>query len=255
MWLLVVHFAVVFTAIFLLASHLEGAPYLGEREKNTPQRHHAALLIFYSEVINFWFWFVKFTPLFLVLYPIHRAQWYQGGSLADYLLCRKSCCSYKRSQAYKDPQYPRCVRPDTNKISETGLTNLRGLARGGSLSTIRRRHDRDAMLSVRRGEADPYAMAPMPTPQADLEARAEPAWASPVPPPSRLGTRRDSEPLPQQEPAWATAPRARGRDSTERVGDVSVRRLSYTPGASEDPLAPDETPQSALEVVVPDSMV
>ena len=88
MWLLVVHFAVVFTAIFLLASHLEGAPYLGEREKNTPQRHHAALLIFYSEVINFWFWFVKFTPLFLVLYPIHRAQWYQGGSLADYLLCR-----------------------------------------------------------------------------------------------------------------------------------------------------------------------
>ena len=59
MWLLVVHFAVVFTAIFLLASHLEGAPYLGEREKNTPQRHHAALLIFYSEVINFWFWFVK----------------------------------------------------------------------------------------------------------------------------------------------------------------------------------------------------
>ena len=65
MWLLVVHFAVVFTAIFLLASHLEGAPYLGEREKNTPQRHHAALLIFYSEVINFWFWFVKFTPLFI----------------------------------------------------------------------------------------------------------------------------------------------------------------------------------------------
>jgi len=65
MWLLVVHFAVVFTAIFLLASHLEGAPYLGEREKNTPQRHHAALLIFYSEVINFWFWFVKFAPLFI----------------------------------------------------------------------------------------------------------------------------------------------------------------------------------------------
>ena len=63
MWLLVVHFAVVFTAIFLLASHLEGAPYLGEREKNTPQRHHAALLIFYSEVINFWFWFVKFTRI------------------------------------------------------------------------------------------------------------------------------------------------------------------------------------------------
>ena len=90
---------------------------------------------------------------------------------------------------------------------------------------------------------------------AERAARAEPAGASPVPPPSRLGTRRDSEPLPPQEPAWATAPRARGRDSTERVGDVSVRRLSYTPGASEDPLAPDETPQSALEVVVPDSMV
>ena len=52
MWLLVVHFAVVFTAIFLLASHLEGAPYLGEREKNTPQRHHAALLIFYSEACS-----------------------------------------------------------------------------------------------------------------------------------------------------------------------------------------------------------
>ena len=190
-------------------------------------------------------------PLFLVLYPIHRAQWYQGGSLADYLLCRKSCCGYKRSKAYKDPQYPRCVRPDTTKISETGLTNLRGLARGGSLSTIRRRHDRDAMLSVRRGESDPYAMAPMPTPQNE---HVEPSWASPVPPPT--ARRSGSELVPQQdEPAWATAPRARGRDSTERVGDVSVRRLSYTPGASEDPLAPDETPQSALEVVVPDSMV
>ena len=230
MGLFVVHVGIVFTAIFLLASHLEGAPYLGDKEKNTPQRHHAALLIFYSEVINFWFWFVKFTPLFLVLYPIHKAQWYKGGSLADYLLCRRSCCEYKRSQAYKDPQYPRCVRPDTNKISESGLTNLRGLARGGSLSTIRRRHDRDAMLSVRRGDPDPYAMAPMPT-SPSPQGQREPAWASPVPPP---------------------AARTRPQDLGE---DVSVRRLSYTPGSSEDPLGPDETPSPALEVVAPDSFV
>ena len=174
---------------------------------------------------------MKFTPLFLVLYPIHRAQWYQGGSLADYLLCRKSCCSYKRSQAYKDPQYPRCVRPDTNKISETGLTNLRGLARGGSLSTIRRRHDRDAMLSVRRGEADPYAMAPMPTPQADLEARAEPTGRAPC----RLRAARNSatrSPFPSRNQIGRRR-RARGA----RLGGARrrrpVRRLSYTPGASE----------------------
>ena len=220
MWLLVIHFAVVFTAI-LLASHLEGAPYLGEREKNTPQRHHAALLIFYSEVINFWFWFVKFTPLFLVLYPIHRAQWYQGGTLADYLLCRKSCCSYKRSQAYKDPQYPRCVRPDTNKISETGLTNLRGLARGGELSTIRRRHDRDAMLSVRGGEQGSLRHGA----DADAPGRSggapEPAWASPVPPPSRLGTRRDSEPLPSRSRPGRRRRARAGATRRARGGDAS----------------------------------
>ena len=75
-----------------------------------------------------------------------------------------------------------------------------------------------------------------------------------MPPPadSELGATRSPSPS-RSRPGRRR--RARGRDSTERAGDVSVRRLSYTPGASEDPLAPDETPQSALEVVVPDSMV
>ena len=27
-------------------------------------------------------WFAKFAPLFLVLFPLHRAQWYAGGDAA-----------------------------------------------------------------------------------------------------------------------------------------------------------------------------
>ena len=168
------------------------------------------------------------------------------GALPNYL------DPYKKP-GLQGPAYPRCG-PDTNKISETGLTNLRGLARGGSLSTIRKapRPRRHALREARRTRSLRHgtdADAPGRSGGARRAGLGEPRAASD-------GTdRRDSEPLPQQEPAWATAPRARGRDSTERAGDVSVRRLSYTPGASEDPLAPDETPQSALEVVVPDSMI
>ena len=97
-------------------------------------------------------------------------------------------------------------------------------------------------------------MAPMPTPQADWR-RA----------PSRLGEpRAASEPTRNSARLGAPPPAGAGLgDGAARAGPrldgarrhVSVRRLSYTPGASEDPLAPDETPQSALEVVVPDSMV
>ena len=98
-------------------------------------------------------------------------------------------------------------------------------------------------------------MAPMPTPQADLEARAEPAWASPraASEPTRNSARLGAPP-----PAGAglgDGARARGARLDGARRRRPVRRLSYTPGASEDPLAPDETPQSALEVVVPDSMV
>lgn len=65
-----------------------------------------------SEIINYFFWYVKFFPLFVALYPIHRAAWYQGGTLLDYLLCRVSWCSYRDSPNYLDPSFPRCAKPD-----------------------------------------------------------------------------------------------------------------------------------------------
>ena len=47
--------------------------------------------VFVSECLNFIIWFVKFAPLFLLLFPIHRAQWHHGGSLSDYLCFRRPC--------------------------------------------------------------------------------------------------------------------------------------------------------------------
>ena len=96
--------------------------------------------IIVSELFNFFVWFVKFAPLFLALYPIHRAQWYQGGELVDYLLCRRSCSAYKSSQKYRDKTFPRCVNPETKRLQGTLFSNLRKEHGGNfiTLSTIRR---------------------------------------------------------------------------------------------------------------------
>ena len=70
--------------------------------------------IFGSEVVNFFIWFPKFLPLFLFLFPIHRAMWFQGGKECDYLKCKRSVFSYTRSYNYLDADFPRCVRPETS---------------------------------------------------------------------------------------------------------------------------------------------
>ena len=71
--------------------------------------------ILLSEGVNYFVWFVKFLPLFLLLFPIHRAQGFLGGSLSDYLLCRRHACAYASSDAYLDKTFPRRVEPETSK--------------------------------------------------------------------------------------------------------------------------------------------
>ncbi|KAH8048354.1 voltage-gated potassium channel [Aureococcus anophagefferens] len=98
--------------------------------------------IFFSELVNFFLWFLKFAPLFLLLFPIHRAQWFQGGDLADYLLCKRGWCAYLDSPNYGNPDFPR------------------GTSGGFSLSTFRRKSEIQAYKArvtelARKAEAAP----------------------------------------------------------------------------------------------------
>ena len=72
--------------------------------------------VLFSEALNFILWFFKFMWVFLILYPIHRAMWHKGGTLCDYLLCRKSCVCVP-----DDPDKPLCVKPETTHISHPSL--------------------------------------------------------------------------------------------------------------------------------------
>jgi len=131
---------------------------------------HAFEYLCLSEFINFFFWFIKFIPLFLFLYPIHRAQWYQGGSYTEYFCCsffankqydtslsaannysshsNKSCWNYTSSPNYLNPRFPRCVRPETRKCASakvrtliTDLVHPRHSTGGYHLSTFRRQSE------------------------------------------------------------------------------------------------------------------
>lgn len=64
-----------------------------------------------SELITFYSWYLKFVPYFLVLFPIQRAIWFQGGTVCDYLMLRRDCCTYEASPNFNDPLFPRAVRP------------------------------------------------------------------------------------------------------------------------------------------------
>jgi hypothetical protein len=87
-----------------------------------------------SEVVNFLIWFPKFLPLFLLLFPIHRAMWFTGCSEGDYLRCRWSLFSYLSSENYLDPAFPRCVLPETSALPK----NLPYLSPRHGLSNFRR---------------------------------------------------------------------------------------------------------------------
>ena len=90
--------------------------------------------VLYSELVNFVSWFIRFTPLFLLLFPIHRAQWYQGGTLKDYLLLRRSCRG-----VIVDARSP-CVVPETTALRSARLPSRLSSVlsfSGGDMSTLR----------------------------------------------------------------------------------------------------------------------
>lgn len=110
--LLVVHVFFVVAAVAFIA--------FNSHEHVTPERYggaHVRVLyqVLYSELVNFVSWFIRFTPLFLLLFPIHRAQWYQGGTLKDYFLLRKSCRG-----VVVDARSP-CVVPETTALRSARL--------------------------------------------------------------------------------------------------------------------------------------
>lgn len=116
--------------------------------------------IVFSEAFNFVGWFLKFAPLFAGLYPLHRAQWFEGGSVGDYASGRRSLGSYRTSPNYLDAAFPRCVVPESGggdihsaKLFSS-IKHWRGAGSSGgfSLSTFRRRSEM-ASFASKRGES------------------------------------------------------------------------------------------------------
>ena len=94
-------------------------------------------------------WFIKFLPLFIILFPIHKAMWFEeknfdgpipagagaGGNLFDYLLCRKSC---RYPGGYVKDDRPRCVQPETHNISRPSIRSIVDVFHAEGFSTMRR---------------------------------------------------------------------------------------------------------------------
>ena len=128
--------------------------------------------ILFSELGNFFLWFVKFAPIYAVGFPLHRAQWFQGGTAGDYLLGRLSLWAYVDAPSHKRATYPRCVAPETSSVKAARLaTTVRDVARGRagaaagfSLSTFRRRSECVAatLLETRERVATPAPEARSP---------------------------------------------------------------------------------------------
>ena len=161
--LLVTHLVVIVLMIIIITTenwrHLDEYSSLDEIFLNR---------IFGSEVVNFFIWFPKFLPLFLFLFPIHRAMWFQGGKECDYLKCKRSVFTYKRSYNYLDADFHRCVQPETSALPRnlpylsptTGLSNFR---RGATFvldmtSSVR---DRTRRVFSPRSAPAPAPAAPM----------------------------------------------------------------------------------------------
>ncbi|KAH8073688.1 voltage-gated potassium channel [Aureococcus anophagefferens] len=128
--LLLVHFFFVFAAVAFVA--------FNSHEHVTAERYgeeHVRVLyhVLYSELVNFVSWFIRFTPLFLLLFPIHRAQWYQGGRSGLPLL-RRSCRG-----VVVDARSP-CVVPETTALRSARLpSRLSSILSfsGGDMATLR----------------------------------------------------------------------------------------------------------------------
>ena len=123
-------------------------------------------------------WFIKFLPLFIILFPIHKAMWFQekdfdgpipagagaGGNLFDYLLCRKSC---RYPGGYVKDDRPRCVQPETHNISRPSIRSIVDVFHAEGFSTMRR-------FDSTFGTTDPRE-AFKPPADDDADAPAEPA--------------------------------------------------------------------------------
>ena len=135
-----------------------------------------AVYVLYSEFLNFFVWFIKFLPLFIILFPIHKAMWFEtrdfdgpipagagaGGNLFDYLLCRKSC---RYPGGYVKDDRPRCVQPETHNVSRPSIRSIVDVFHAEGFSTMRR-------FDSTFGTTDPHeAFKP---PADDADAPAEP---------------------------------------------------------------------------------
>ena len=143
-----VHISLIVAVIYIVTTEDWLAGY------RSPQKTVVSRILV-SEAVNFFIWFLKFAPLFLILYPIHRAQWFQGGDLKDYVLCRRSFF-VSHTPNFRDKDFPRCVRPETQHQAaarlSAGLQKHQGFV---TMSTIRRGDsalldiDSDEMARVR----------------------------------------------------------------------------------------------------------
>lgn len=146
--LLIVHFGLIVSMLAWMASW----NFNTERESRVRHTHSPARAlrsILTSEALNFFLWFVKLTPWFLALYPIQRAMWYQGGTMADYFLCKRSCAGYRTSPNFENSKigmYPKCVVAEYDRCKSARITTMMSdiinvkRAPGGKfhLSTLRR---------------------------------------------------------------------------------------------------------------------
>ena len=147
LWLFVVHCVVVTAVIIWISSwHFNSDSEDNIDDFRSPSNALSSMA--QSELLNFFFWFVKFFPLFVGLYPIHRAQWYVGGDVQEYLLCQRGnpFTCYRTSENFLNPEFPRRVEPETVKCSSakmktlvTDVFNFRRSMGGYHLSTFRRR--------------------------------------------------------------------------------------------------------------------
>lgn len=155
-WLLILHLVAIASVLAWLAT------WQVDRDAERRVQHHtnpasALASIALSEVYNFLVWFIKFLPLFLALYPIHRDAWFTRGQFREYLTCTRHCNQYLRSPNFKNPEFPRCVAPVDVRASKTAslksiFTDISKSTRshhGFHLSTIRTNSELDLRSAVR----------------------------------------------------------------------------------------------------------
>ena len=144
------------------------AAIVGLRWSTDPCRERALQRILISTQV----WFIKFLPLFIILFPIHKAMWFEekdfdgpipagagaGGNLFDYLLCRKSC---RYPGGYVKDDRPRCVQPETHNVSRPSIRSIvgrvprRGLLDDAALRLDLRHDGPPRGLQAARGRTTP----------------------------------------------------------------------------------------------------